>query len=725
MSTIDPARPEHPTSSAAPKEDTGLRCLVMMLHMHQIALTLEQAEHEMGLAGKLAHSDAILRFLIRKGLKAKRKPVEPETLVEMPMPAIAPLKDGRFVVLARVTPENATYYDTTQRRNIAIGFEDFVQAWSGDLIMATRRARFLAGDMGKFDISWFIPAVLKFKGAFAEVFAASLFLQVLGLVSPLFFQIVVDKVLSHRSMSTLDVLMIGLIVMSIFEVVLGSLRAYLFSHSTNRIDVMLGAKLFHHMQRLPLSYFHSRLVGETVSRMRELETVRAFLTESALTLVLDTLFGLLFLAVMFFYSTTLSLIVIASFPFFIVLSLLVTPVLEHRIKERAQRAAENQSFLVETVTAIETVKAMAVEPQMQRRWEDQLAGYVSSSFKATTLNTIAGQIAQLINKGVTVAILYFGAKLVMDGSLTVGQLVAFNMISQRVLGPVLRLAQMWQEFQQAKISIDRMADILNTPTETIAGSKTALPAIQGQLKLEGVSFRYAPSGPCVLKNISLDIPAGQVVGIVGPSGSGKSTITKLFQRLFVPEEGRVFVDGVDLNTVDTAWLRRQIGVVLQENVLFNRSIRDNIALANPGMADERVVQAAKLAGAHDFIVTQPQGYDTLIGEHGVGLSGGQRQRIAIARALVSNPRILIFDEATSALDLESESVIQENMRLIARGRTVIIIAHRLAAVRHAHRIITIEDGMLVEDGSHDELLRSGGRYAALYAHQNGKGAYAA
>ncbi len=723
MSTIDPINPERP--SATSEGDTGLRCLVMMLHVHQIALTLEQAAHEMGLAGEFARSDAILRFLMRKGLKARRKSIDPDRLAVMPLPAIAPMRDGSFVMLARAAPDEVTYYDTLQRKSIVAHREEFVSAWSGDLILTARRARFLAGDMGKFDVSWFIPAVLKFKGAFAEVFAASLFLQVFGLISPLFFQIVVDKVLAHRSMTTLDVLMIGLIIMSIFEVALGGLRAYLFSHSTNRIDVMLGAKLFHHMQRLPLSYFHSRLVGETVSRMRELETVRAFLTESALTLVLDTLFGLLFLAVMFFYSTTLSLIVVASFPFFIMLSLLITPVLERRIKERAQRAAENQSFLVETVAAIETVKAMAVEPQMQRRWEDQLAGYVSSSFKATTLNTIAGQIAQLINKGVTVAILYYGAKLVMDGSLTVGQLVAFNMISQRVLGPVLRLAQMWQEFQQAKISIDRMADILNTPTEIAAGAKTALPAIKGDLKLECVSFRYAPNGPSVLKNISLDIPAGQVVGIVGPSGSGKSTITKLFQRLFVPEEGRVLIDGVDLNTVDIAWLRRQIGVVLQENVLFNRSIRDNIALSNPGMSDERVVQAAKLAGAHDFIVTQPQGYDTLIGEHGVGLSGGQRQRIAIARALVSNPRILIFDEATSALDLESESIIQENMRLIARGRTVLIIAHRLAAVRHAHRIITIDNGMLIEDGSHEELLRSGGRYAALYAHQNGKSAYAA
>lgn len=705
--------------------DTGLQCLALLLRLNDKAQTLGQIEHNLALAGQSISSDQILRYLIRQGLKAKRVTVGPDQLPAMPLPAIAPLKDGTYAFLVQLSHQGAVYYDLRERRNTLMEAAEFLECWSGDLILATRRARFAAGDMGRFDVSWFIPAVLKFKAAFSEVFVASIFLQVLGLITPLFFQIVVDKVLAHRSYTTLDVLIVALGAMSLFEVVLGGLRQYLFAHSTNRIDVMLGAKLFHHMQSLPLSFFHARRVGETVARMRELETIRSFLTDSALSSVIDTIFGLLFLIVMFTYSPYLSLIVVASFPFFVGLSLTVTPVLQARIKDKFQRAAENQSFLVETVTAIETVKAMAVEPQFQRRWEDQLASYVASSFKITSLGLAAGQVAQLINKIVIAATLYFGAKAVMAGELTVGQLVAFNMVSQRVLGPVLNLANMWQQFQQARLSVDRIADILNAPTENLVGAKTSLPSIKGNMKLDGVTFRYHPASPAVLKDVSLEIPAGQIVGIVGPSGSGKSTVTKLFQRLFVPEQGRVLIDGVDLNTVDTAWLRRQIGVVLQENVLFSRSIRDNIALSNPGMPDERVVQAAKLAGAHEFIVAQPQGYDTLIGEHGTGLSGGQRQRIAIARALVTNPRILIFDEATSALDLESESIIQENMRSICKGRTVLIIAHRLAAVRQADRIITVEEGRIVEDGTHESLLRSGGRYAKLHSHQSGRGAYAA
>lgn len=716
---------EHAPASAAPEaaadagRDSGLFCLTALLRLHHVVQTPDQVSHRLGLAGRTVGTADIVLYLKRSGLKADARQITVEGLRQAPLPAIVRLLSGAYLLLTRWSDEGAVCFDPVERRNLLMDGERFCQEWSGELILANRRARFAAGDLGRFDVSWFIPAVLKFKAAFTEVFVASFFLQVLGLVSPLFFQVVIDKVLAHRSWSTLDVLVIGLVVISVFEVLLGGLRAYVFAHTSNRIDVMLGAKLFHHMQSLPLVYFHTRRVGETVARMRELESIRRFLTESSLTLVLDVLFGFVFLSVMFYYSVALSLIVIASFPLFILLSLTVTPVLRHRVKEQAQMAAENQSFLVETVSAIETVKAMAVEPQMQRRWEDQLAAYVGAGFATTTLGNIAGQVAQLINKGVMVATLYFGADAVMQGELSVGQLVAFNMISQRVLGPVLRLAQVWNDFQEARVSIDRMADILNAPTENAAGAKTSLPGIRGDLKLDGVTFRYGPAAPTVLKGISLEVPAGQVVGIVGPSGSGKSTVAKLFQRLFVPEEGRVLVDGVDLATVDTAWLRRQVGVVLQENVLFNRSIRDNIALSNPGMPDERVMQAARMAGAHEFIVGMPGGYDTVVGEHGVGLSGGQRQRIAIARALVTNPRILIFDEATSALDLESENAIQRNMQEICRGRTVLVVAHRLAAVRRADRILTVEAGRIVEDGTHEQLIRAGGRYARLHALQAG------
>jgi ATP-binding cassette, subfamily B, bacterial HlyB/CyaB len=457
-----------------------------------------------------------------------------------------------------------------------------------------------------------------------------------------------------------------------------------------------------------------------VARVRELENIRQFLTSSALTVAIDLVFTFVFLAVMFNYSPMLSWVVVASFPFYIAISAGATPLFRSLLDEKFRRGSENQAFLVEAVTGVETLKAMAVEPRMQRRWEEQLAGYVTASFKVVSLNNNASQAVQFINKLVTAATLYFGAKLVIGGDLTVGELVAFNMLSGRVSQPVLRLAQIWQDFHQARISVERLGDILNTqPEPSSSPSRAALPPIKGRVEFEHVNFRYRIDAPAVLHDLSFSVEPGQVVGIVGSSGSGKSTLTKLVQRLFIPESGRVMIDGVDLTMVDIAWLRRQIGVVLQENILFNQSIRENIALADPTLPMERVIAAATLAGAHEFILELPEGYDTIIGERGAGLSGGQRQRIAIARALITDPRILIFDEATSALDYESERAIQQNMKRISAGRTVFIIAHRLSTVRNADRIITIERGRIVEDGSHEQLIRGNGRYANLHRMQAG------
>jgi len=471
---------------------------------------------------------------------------------------------------------------------------------------------------------------------------------------------------------------------------------------------------------LPIAYFQARRVGDSVARVRELENIRNFLTSSALTLVIDLVFTVVFLAVMFVYSPLLTWIVLGAFPLYIAISAGATPLFRRRLDEKFARGAENQAFLVESVTGVETLKAMAVEPQMQRRWEEQLAGYVAASFRVLSLGNVASQSVQLVSKLVTAGVLFFGAKLVIDGSLSVGELVAFNMLAGRVSAPVLRLAQMWQDFHQARLSVARLGDILNTPAEpTFNPGRAALPAIRGDITFEHVTFRYRVDGPEVLHDVSFNVPAGQIVGIVGPSGSGKSTLAKLAQRLYVPESGRVLVDGVDLAIIDAAWLRRQLGVVLQENVLFNRSVRDNIALADPAMPIEPVIAAARLAGAHEFILELPESYDTIVGERGSSLSGGQKQRIAIARALVTNPRILIFDEATSALDYESERVIQQNMQEIAKGRTVFIIAHRLSTVRRTDRIITIDAGRVLEDGSHDDLIKTGGRYASLHRLQAG------
>jgi subfamily B ATP-binding cassette protein HlyB/CyaB len=573
--------------------------------------------------------------------------------------------------------------------------------------------------MAKFDFTWFIPAVVKYRKLLGEVLLISLVLQIIGLVTPMFFQVVMDKVLVNHAMKTLNVIAIGLVCATLFEAILTGIRTYVFAHTSSKIDVELGAKLFKHLLSLPISYFQARRVGDSVARIRELENIRSFLTSNAMTLVLDVMFSFIFIAVMLWYSPILTLIVVVSIPIYLTLSIVFTPILRTRLNEKFNKSAENQSFLVETLSGIDTVKAMAVEPRWQQKWDKQLAAYVSAGLSTTNIGMIASGGVSLVSKLVTAAIMWLGATLVVDNKMTVGELVAFNMLAGQVSSPILRLAQLWNDFQQVGISMSRLGDILNARTE-VAGQKTRIPRIAGAIEFDQVSFRYKPDAPDVIRGIQLKIQPGEVIGIVGRSGSGKSTLTKLVQRLYVPDRGRVTVDGQDIAIIDTASLRQQTGVVLQENTLFTRSIRDNIALSNPALPIETIIEAAKLAGAHEFICELPEGYDTMVGEHGTGLSGGQRQRIAIARALITNPRILIFDEATSALDYESEKIIQDNMRSICAGRTVLIIAHRLTAVREANRIVVMERGQIAEIGSHDELVRNPqGIYRHLYDLQIG------
>jgi len=698
-------------------QDPGLYVLVSLLRIHQIGADPGQIRHRFG-GGPIGFAE-MLRCAKDFGLKARERRIDWEQLASLPLPAIAARRDGGYMLLGKAGDDKILVQAAYAPRPELMTRDQFEAVCDGRVLLMTRRSG-LVDLSRRFDITWFLGAIHKYRHQLTEVFVASFFLQLFALISPLFFQVVIDKVLVHRSLTTLDVLVIGLVAISVFETILGILRTYLFSHTTNRIDVELGARLFRHLLALPIAYFQARRVGDSVARVRELENIRNFLTSSALTLVIDLFFTFVFLAVMFLYSPFLTFIVLGAFPFYIGISAFATPLFRARLDEKFRRGAENQAFLVESVTGVETLKAMAVEPQMQRRWEEQLAGYVAASFRVLSLGNTASQSVQLVSKLVTAAVLYFGAKLVISGDLTVGELVAFNILANRVSAPVLRLAQVWQDFHQARLSVARLGDILNTPAEpSFNAARAALPEIRGEVVFEHVTFRYRVDGAEVLHDVNVRIAPGQIIGIVGPSGSGKSTFTKLIQRLYVPESGRVLVDGTDLASVDTAWLRRQVGVVLQENMLFNRSIRDNIALADPAMPIERVVAAAKLAGAHEFILETPEGYDTSVGERGESLSGGQRQRIAIARALITNPRVLIFDEATSALDYESERIIQDNMAEIAKGRTVIIVAHRLSTVRRTDRIVTLDRGRLVEDGTHDELIRTGGRYAALYRLQAG------
>lgn len=712
---------DEPAAAPQPTPDTGLICLVMLARLHGIAVEPDQIAHQYR-AGTHLTIPELLTAARAVQLHAKRLKTKAERLARLPLPAILPLKDGGFSILAKIEEkdgdQNVLIHDPIAGRPKIIPMAELLSLWTGELIMLNSKAS-IAQELGRFDFTWFIPAIVKYRRLIIEVMVVSFFIQLLALVTPLFFQVIMDKVLVHRGLTTLDVLAIGLGAVIIFEVTLTALRSYVFAHTTSRIDVELGGRLFRHLFSLPLAYFEARRVGDSVARVRELESIRNFLTGQALTLVLDLLFASLFIAVMFYYSPTLTWVVIGSLPLYILVSLLITPTLRHRLSEKFNRGAENQAFLVESISGVSTVKSMAVEPQLIRRWDNQLAAYVSASFKTVTLSTWANSGVTLISKGVTLLLLWLGVRAVLNGELTIGQFIAFNMLAGQVAQPVMRIASLWTDFQQVGISMQRLGDILNSKTELAVG-RSSLPRLQGVISFDRVGFRYKPDGNEVLREVSLQIKAGEVIGIVGRSGSGKSTLTRLIQRLYVPERGRVMVDGMDLSTVDASSLRRQIGVVLQENMLFNRTIRENIALSDPGAPLEKVMQAAKMAGAHEFISELADAYDTMVGEHGATLSGGQRQRIAIARALMGDPRILIFDEATSALDYESEAIIQRNMKLICQGRTVIIIAHRLSAVRDANRIVSMDKGQIVEIGTHAELLaRPNGLYAYLHRLQQG------
>jgi subfamily B ATP-binding cassette protein HlyB/CyaB len=700
--------------------DSGLSALLTMAALHGIAADEARLRHEFG--HEAFTTQEILLSAKSLGMKAKVVQQDPGRLHRAPLPAIAIDKAGGYFIAGKFDADGVNGPRVLIQRPgdppEVLNLPDFIDKWAGQLIFFTSRASY-AGELAKFDFSWFIPAVIKYRKLLGEVLLISFVLQIIGLATPIFFQVVMDKVLVNHAMETLNVIAVGLLCATLFEALLTGIRTYVFAHTSSKIDVELGARLFRHLLSLPLAYFQARRVGDSVARIRELENIRSFLTGNAITLVMDSLFSVIFLLVMLWYSAWLTLIVVVSIPLYACLSMVFIPILRARLNEKFNRGAENQSFLVESISGIGTVKSMAVEPRWNHKWEKQLAAYVSSALKVNNTAMFASGGVTLVSKLVTVAIMWMGASLVVEAKLTVGQLIAFNMLSGQVSSPILRLAQLWNDFQQVGISMLRIGDILNARAE-VAGQKTRIPRLSGAIEFDQVSFRYRPDSPDVIRSINLTIAPGEVIGIVGRSGSGKSTLAQLVQRMYVPDRGRVLVDGQDIAIIDTASLRHQIGVVLQENILFNRSIRDNIALSNPALPIETIIEAAKLAGADEFICELPEGYDNRVGEHGTGLSGGQRQRIAIARALITNPRILIFDEATSALDYESEKIIQQNMRRICAGRTVLIIAHRLSAVRDANRIVVMERGQIVEEGSHARLLTNKeGIYRHLYQLQMG------
>ncbi len=715
MSEARPAQAAQPRASQM--LDPGLAGLALIAAYYRIAADPIQLRHQLALSGDLASAEDIARGGNLLGLKSRiLRKVKPKRFAALPLPVLIGLKDGSFGILAvGAAKDRARVIDPVLRSTRELTYDELPEIASGEALLITRRIGGAGYDPATFGFRWFLPSILRYRKALTQVVVGSLFLQVFALATPIFFQLVVDKVLVHKGVSTLVVLIIGMVSLGFFESVLQFLRTYILSHTTNRVDVELGRRLFNHLFRLPLSYFETRAAGQTVARMRELETIRGSLTGQGLTSLLDLVFTIVFFAVMFVYSAKLTLIVLGTIPVYILIAAVIRPLLREQINEKFNRGARSQQFLVESIVGAQTLKAASVEPIIQSQWEERLAAYVRTSFDAGVLGAAGQNAIQYVSKVGTALILFIGAEAVIDGTMTVGELIAFNMIAGQVVQPILRLSQLWQDFQQVQVSVARLGDILNAPPEPIPQNLLTLPPPRGAIDFRDVTMRYRPDAPDALRHVDLSIAAGEIIGFVGPSGSGKSSLAKLVQRLYSPQMGQVMLDGVDVAQLDPGWLRRQIGVVLQENVLFNRTIHENIALGDPAMPRARVMQAARLAGADEFIAQLPQGYDTIIEERGANLSGGQRQRVAIARALATNPRILIFDEATSALDYESERIVQNNMAAIAKGRTVLIIAHRLAAVRPCTRIVGMAKGEIVEIGSHSALLgKPDGLYRRLW-----------
>ncbi len=697
------------------KIDSGLSSFLMLVRIMNIRVTAGQLRHILTLEGNAMSETDMLTAAKKLKLKGKIRTLTFNRLSEIHAPVIGKNKEGEFFVIGKTEREKVMVIQPESGTKL-VAKEEFESQWSGMVVMFNRKG--IIDKEAVFGFHWFIPTILKFKRELIQVIMAAFAIQIIGIFTPLMTQVVVDKVLVHKSLSTLHVLAVGLFLSYVFELILSLAKNYVFTHTTNRIDVMLSHKLFQHLFSLPLRYFESRKVGETVARVRELDSIRTFLTGTPLSSMLDLLFILVYIAVLFLYSVPLTLAVIASIPVFAVLSAAVTPLFKKRLEEKFRTGAETQSYLVESITGIQTIKSFALEPRLERKWGELQSDYVRAGYKTSMVAATSNTLGSFIQKSFDLLILFLGAKAVMKGTFTVGQLVAFRMLAGRVSGPVLRFVQLWQEYQQAALSVKRIGDIFNSTPEPVTNiNKMSLPDMSGTIVFQRVSFRYRMDAAEVIRDMSFKIPAGMIVGVVGRSGSGKSTVSKLVQRLYIPEAGKIMIDGMDISLADPAWLRKQIGVVLQENFMFNGTVSENISIHCPGAEPERIIAAAKIAGAHEFILEMQDGYDTVIGEKGVGLSGGQKQRIAIARAIINNPKILIFDEATSALDYESESIIQNNLKEICKGRTVIIIAHRLSTLKDADRIMVIERGSLAEYDTKERLMEKQGLYYYLHSRQ--------
>jgi subfamily B ATP-binding cassette protein HlyB/CyaB len=637
-------------------------------------------------------------------------------LLNYPAPAMVIFNDLSYGILLDMNVQEGTVMILTpsEPHPRPVAFAELQAISSGEYIIFRHKP---VSGQAIFGFRWFYEEIFHYKNVIVEVLTGSFIVQLFGLITPLFTQVILDKVIVHRTMTTLDVLAVAFIAVAIFEFLLNITRNYIFIHTASKIDAKLGAKLFRHLFALPFTYFGSRNVGNIVARVRELDHIREFITDRSVSVIIDIFFSFVFVIVMFMYSVKLTFVFIGFVVLVGILYLAVTPELRKRLENKFQMGAQANAYLVESVTGIQTVKALAIEGSMQRKWEESLARYVHSSFKLASMSNVGGAISSILQRFMTIVVLYLGVKLVMANQFTLGQLIAFQMFAGQFAGPFLRLVGFWNEFQQALLSVNRISDILNHPAEGGPGGEITLPSLVGSVRFDNVSFRYDHDLPYAIEQVNFLANPGISVGFVGRSGGGKSTITKLMENLYSPTGGTIYIDDIDIRHINPVWLRSNIGVVLQDDYLFSGTIKENISLPKPDASMDAIIAVAKTAGAHAFISNFPYGYETIVGERGSTLSGGQKQRIAIARALITNPKILIFDEATAALDYESEKIIQQNLSMITAGRTTFIVAHHLSAVRDCDIIIAMDDGKIIEMGTHDELIANKGYYHFLYTQQ--------
>ncbi len=717
-STTQPKPKKYPYIWGRGPLDGSLACFVMLSQYFNIPMRRDvlrqiltkQQEHKGSISLQLCAAAAEFMGLTTQMLK-----VPTATITRLQLPVMIAWQDSFAII----------YKNSNQELLIAVPemgllrykLRDFAANWGQEgevlLLQTTKNT-----PKARFSLSWFVPAIKRHRKVLIEVLVASIVIQLFGLVNPLVTQVIIDKVLVGNSPETLEVFGIFLLVVAVIEAILTTVRTHLFVDTTNRIDLSLGSEVISHLLRLPLSYFERHPVGELATRIHELENIRSFLTGTALTVVMDAVFSVVYIAVMAIYSPILTLVALATVPFFGLLNLIVSPLMRRQLQEKAERNAETQSYLVEVMGGMQTVKAQNLEMRSRWQWQKRYAHYISAGFKTVSTQTTASSFSSFLNKFSSMLVLWVGAYLVLNQQLTLGQLIAFRILSGYVTSPLLRLMQLWQNFQETALSLQRLADILDTPQETETETQNILmPGIQGHVRYENLCFSFREHGVLQLSNINLDIPAGSFIGIVGQSGSGKSTLLKLLPRLYEPKSGKILIDGYDISKVELYSLRRQIGMVLQDTLLFDGTVRENIALGSPDASDEEIIAAAQVAYAHDFIMDLPSGYNTSVGERGSALSGGQRQRIAIARTVLQNPQLLILDEATSALDYNAEAQVCRNLATAFQGKTVFFITHRLSTIRNADVILMMDRGVVVEQGTHEELMARKGYYYCLYQQQ--------